>query len=298
LNPRPSACQARQEPLLDSHNLQKSKISSNELFNEYARFLEIDLLRADKTIRNHLSCLRNFQKFLNRDIALATKDDIRAFLQAIKPKFSSSTYANHIKAFRVLYRDFLGVSWSVNFKMPQPEFKPKWIPTKQELKHFYGALPSLKAKCMFLFYAATGLRNCEVARLKVSDIDLSSRMVIPKVHSGLTKKSWITFYNDEAEKVLEEYLKAYKPNENLFLNTKTHMDHPFRTARRTSELNITPQVLREWFACEMTRLGVPDRYVDAFCGRVPRSVLARHYTDFSPERLKEVYDKTGLKVLS
>jgi len=30
-------------------------------------------------------------------------------------------------------------------------------------------------------------------------------------------------------------------------------------------------------------VGVPDRYVDAFCGRVPRTVLASHYTDFSPE---------------
>jgi len=29
--------------------------------------------------------------------------------------------------------------------------------------------------------------------------------------------------------------------------------------------------------------------VDAFCGRVPQSVLARYYTDFSPERLKETY---------
>jgi len=81
----------------------------------------------------------------------------------------------------MFYRDFLRVGWSVDFRRPQPEFKPKWIPTKQELKQFYEALPSLKAKCMFLFYAATELRNCEVARLKISDIDLSSRMVIPKV---------------------------------------------------------------------------------------------------------------------
>lgn len=43
-------------------------------------------------------------------------------------------------------------------------------------------------------------------------------------------------------------------------------------------------------------VGVPDRYVDAFCGRVPRSV--GEYTDFSPEKLKEIYDKAGLKVLS
>jgi len=37
----------------------------------------------------------------------------------------------------------------------------------------------------------------------------------------------------------------------------------------------------------MTDLGVPDRYIDAFCGRVPESIVARHYTDYSPERLIE-----------
>ena len=30
---------------------------------------------------------------------------------------------------------------------------------------------------------------------------------------------------------------------------------------------------------------------------VPRSVLARHYTDFSPEKLKEIYNKVNLRVL-
>jgi hypothetical protein len=33
-----------------------------------------------------------------------------------------------------------------------------------------------------------------------------------------------------------------------------------------------------------------------FCGRVPRSVLARHYTDFSPERLKRIYDGANVVV--
>ena len=31
---------------------------------------------------------------------------------------------------------------------------------------------------------------------------------------------------------------------------------------------------------------------DAFCDRTPKSVLARHYTDNNPERLKEIYEKT------
>jgi len=53
-----------------------------------------------------------------------------------------------------------------------------------------------------------------------------------------------------------------------------------------------------WFTAETARLGLPDRYVDAFCGRVPGSVLAKHYTDYSPRVLKEIYDKAGLRVLS
>jgi len=37
--------------------------------------------------------------------------------------------------------------------------------------------------------------------------------------------------------------------------------------------------------------------VDAFCGRIPRSVLARHYTDYSPNVLKEIYDSAKLQIL-
>jgi len=56
-------------------------------------------------------------------------------------------------------------------------------------------------------------------------------------------------------------------------------------------------VLGGWFCDEMGRLDVPDRYVDAFCSRVPGSVLARSCSDFTPEKLKEIYDKANLTVL-
>lgn len=48
----------------------------------------------------------------------------------------------------------------------------------------------------------------------------------------------------------------------------------------------------------MGELNVPDRFVDAFCGRVPKSVLAKHYTDYAPKKLKRIYEKAGLKVLT
>ncbi len=48
----------------------------------------------------------------------------------------------------------------------------------------------------------------------------------------------------------------------------------------------------------MGRKGVPDRYVDAFCGRVPNSVLADRYSDLAPEKLKEIYESSKFEILN
>ncbi|MEJ5293039.1 MAG: hypothetical protein WHS82_05515 [Candidatus Methanosuratincola sp.] len=51
-------------------------------------------------------------------------------------------------------------------------------------------------------------------------------------------------------------------------------------AKEATVLEITSQELRFWFANEMSGLGVADRFIDAFQGIVPRSVLARNYMEF------------------
>ena len=34
-----------------------------------------------------------------------------------------------------------------------------------------------------------------------------------------------------------------------------------------------------------------------FCGRTPKSVLARHYIDYNPEMLRRIYEEVSFKVL-
>jgi hypothetical protein len=41
---------------------------------------------------------------------------------------------------------------------------------------------------------------------------------------------------------------------------------------------------------------MPDRYVDAVCGRVSNSVLARRYSGYSPEKLASVYRNARLRI--
>jgi len=45
-------------------------------------------------------------------------------------------------------------------------------------------------------------------------------------------------------------------------------------------------------------IGHSTSNIDAFCGRTPRSVLAGHYTDYSPNKLMKIYKRANLKVLS
>ena len=40
-------------------------------------------------------------------------------------------------------------------------------------------------------------------------IDFSKRVVIPRGSSSRTKRAWVTFYNEEAEKALKEYLGSF-----------------------------------------------------------------------------------------
>ncbi|UCH70870.1 MAG: tyrosine-type recombinase/integrase, partial [Candidatus Bathyarchaeota archaeon] len=152
---------------------------------------------------------------------------------------------------------------------------------------------------MFLGYGVTGLRRSDIMHLMKTELNLEKRMIL-KNNGSRTKHRLITFYNGELAELLEPYLD-FREDDNARVfpvsKGKTFPKYWYNAQSKTG-LSITPKDLRDWFCVEMTDLNVPDRYIDAFCGRVPKSILARHYTDYSPERLKRIYDKANLRVLS
>jgi integrase len=229
-----------------------------------------------------------------------SKLDVRNFLLRQMETKSESTVNNYLKTLKRFFRDYLHRADVVeSFRFKQPEFKEKRIPSKEEIKQFYRALPNLKNKAAFLGFASSGWRARELLSTTKKDIDLENRRLYPAKSSTRTKRVGIGFFNGEAAYVLSQLLKTkrWKEDERVFPSYRT-LEKSWAQASAKSGVKITPQMLREWFCSEMGRLGVPDRYIDAFCGRVPKSVLAMHYTDFRPETLKEIYDKAKLKVLS
>jgi integrase len=138
----------------------------------------------------------------------------------------------------------------------------------------------------------------EVLNLLIEDINFGEKMVKPKSHSGETKRAWLSFFNEETSEVLKQYLESRKDNNPKLFSMSNKDSHSiWDEAKTKTGLTITPQRVREWFCCEMVSRGVSDSYVDSFCGRIDRSILAKHYLDYSLERMKEIYDKANLRIL-
>jgi len=208
-------------------------------------------------------------------------------------------YTNLLSGLKSFFRDFLKRPEVIEgFKFPTKEVAIKTIPSREDLARFYHALPDIRIKALFLMLASTGLRLGEILSLKLEDVDFTKRMVVPKCHSGETKRSWVSFFNKETQEILDQFLKVrYKRSQKLFPIGEPDLKNSWDVARQATGLDLQRKTLRDWFADEMGRLGVQDRYIDAFQGRTPKSVLARHYSDYSPDKLQLIYEKAQLKIL-
>jgi len=224
-----------------------------------------------------------------------TQDDITDYLDS-RGDISSATRMNIIGALRVFFRDFLDRDVADAFEMPSKSAKPTDVPSKEELQTFYDALENPKYKAAFLFAATSGHRSRELCQLTMDDIDEEKRMLVPDEESS-TKQTWLTFYNEEAAEAFEAFKPERKPDdERVFQTSKQPLNRKFRHVSEDRGVKVTIQKIRRWFSTEMRRCGVDAKYIDAFAGRTPSSMLEKHYLDYSPERFKEIYDEAGLRV--
>ena len=77
-------------------------------------------------------------------------------------------------------------------------------------------------------------------------------------------------------------MKAFK----IFFRDYAGRGSLWRAPRDKTGIKITPLVLRDWLCVALGEVGIQDRYVDTFCGRIPKIILAKHQL-ISPRRAEE-----------
>jgi integrase len=275
--------------------------NSPKSLSDFERFLSVDLQLGPLTVAAHRRKIKRFVDWLGKSPLDLSVEDIRRYLEFEKERAAPKHYVNILSALRRFYRDFLRRPDLVeSFVFPQIPLKLVQVPTIEELRKFFVVLKDDKWRSLFLLFASSGLRFCELLGLRKSDIDLKTRKIVPQSHkTGRTKNSpYFTFFNQEASEHLARYLSNRRDDDpRLFKICIPAFRRGWKRAVRRSGVEVYPQGLRRWFCQTLTDKAVNDRYIDFLVGRSPRSILARHYSDFSVDRLKEAYDKANLRVL-
>jgi integrase len=261
---RPSGCGLDWFRIEAFQAKKKGTTPFNDVLESFKVFCLVDKRLKKSTTRLHIRNLRRLLRSLNKDPQEITTQDIRTYLVQYLDK-ATSTYADQIKTLRVFFRDFLRCGHLVeSFILPQSGYMPKIIPSKAKLQRFYWALEEPRDKALFLMFATSGLRKAEVLSLTFEDLDMENRMVFPRKHEDNrgTKRNWVRFYNTEAETALEKYSVVRKDNDHrVFLLSLNTTFKTWKNATKKTGIRIMPQILRDWFCCEMGNLGVQDRYV-------------------------------------
>ena len=285
-------------PTSQSFREKKLEIRLNsQIVPKFSEFMRVNMRLAPSTVKTSTEIATRFLKNAKYVVSYETISDYLKGYLCKAPK----TYNSQITALRRFVRDFRGHQKLIMpFRMApvDPAGKNIKLPSKSQLKKGFEVQCDDRAKAVYLFTATSGLRRGEILDLTRDKIDFKLRTVIPQ-HFTRVKRSGITFYNAETEKWLDKYLASRTDDDSrLFVISDRKWKEIWKSSRKAAGIRITPQILRAWFATEMGELGVPDRFVDIFQGRAPRSVLARHYTGKGLKRLKRIYDKTDLKVFS
>jgi len=288
-------------------------LDPRELLNrldEFRAYLAGELELEDLTVEGYSGIIRKFLRWAgDRQV---TRRLIREYKLTLR-EAAKATRANFVKAARRFFRDFLGRPDLVEgMRMPREtalERAKKHLSvgaTREELRRFYEALLTDEGRAIFMLLLKSGLRVHEVLGLRFCDVDFERRMINP-AEGSTTKRTWVTFYDEEAAQALEKWLEIRgepeSPEERIFrMKTRIGIEKQFRKASEKAGVKLRPKDLRVIFAKMLRRAGVDSIYIDAFCGRVPATVQAAHYMgdEYTPENLQQIYQKAekALKILS
>ena len=268
-------------------NRDSEVIDMKSSISEYEMFAKNELKLDASTITNQLSTL---SRFLHHCNGIINKESVKNYLDS---NASDSWQSNQLKALRRYIRDFLKLgNWINEFEFSKIKAKIKQLPTDQELLAFAKQLREESLLAFLLLYCS-GLRIGEITKLKVSNLNFEINSIdASQIHKGTTKHSWISFFTEQVAKYLRDHIrqKNLQNDDYLFsVNTRT-IQNSFKSVSEQLGITLTPHLLRSVFTEKCTAAKIHDKYIDALCGRVSPTMIAKHYSDYSPDNMRKQYD--------
>jgi integrase/recombinase XerC len=293
--------------------------------------MEVERNLSLNTMKNYLSDIRQFKKFLDENKISAKKDDmedmvdidhmvIRAYLGSLhREGLKKITISRKIAAIRsfftyLLRKGRMKVNTAQMVQSPKIE---KYIPVFLSIDEMTALLNTknhsdvtdLRDRAIIEVFYSSGIRLSELVGLNRGDIDDNQGLM--KIR-GKGKKERIVPLGDKAIDAIRMYID--KRGNISFDKRENYFDEPIFVNRIGTRLStrgvarildkaviasglgrkISPHKLRHTFATHMMEAGADLRSIQEFLGHESLSTTQK-YTSVSVGRLLEVYDKAHPK---
>ena len=274
---------------------QISKVNKNQL-KQY--LIKIELSGVE---RDHLKLVKSFlSKYLKYTNYSIDEKKTLDYLMILKHKSSIAYYRKQSYQIRK-FLTYFGMDWARDIKLPpEPVYTPKRITTdniKDLINHFEKHEYFKQIKALIMLGGSSGMRAEEIYQLDLEDIDLENNIIHinhnpKKNQTTKSKKSRISFFNEETKQSILDYLPLFHEDNRLTcLFSQSHIKGIFRDAP------LKVKDLRKWFSQEWTRRGGPSGIKKLLMGHSLRGdVDLMHYNYQSEEDLKRIYDKVDIKI--
>ena len=168
----------------------------------------------EKTAVEYLKKLEIFMRYYeNKPIYEMKEEEIRAFLLYLieEKKDAASTVNAYNSALRFVFGAVLGRILNYQ-KIPRRRIHRELpqILTKADIVKFLESITNVRDKAIFMTIYGSGLRMCEIVRLRIQDIDSANMRVF--VHQGKGGKDRYTLLSQNSLDMLREYWRSYRPN--------------------------------------------------------------------------------------
>jgi integrase/recombinase XerD len=183
--------------------------NNDQLIERFGKWLLI-VGKAKNTRINYELGVRQFGRFLDKPLAAATKEDVKAFIAHLYAKrMAPSTIQVRLDTLRVFF-DCLALGGQVRTSVPRfvtrrklPQRLPK-AKSKEEIERIIAAARNPRDLAILELLYASGLRVDELSRVRCEDLHLRARSLV--VRQGKGGDDRIALFGRKAAAALKAYL--------------------------------------------------------------------------------------------
>ena len=234
------------------------------------------------TIRYYLQTVANFAQHFGRSPDKLGPDELRSYQAYLlrERKLAVGTVIARVAALRFFFIKTLRRRLPLN-DIPYPKH-PRRLPTiltVEEVARLIDSARNLLDRTLLLVLYSTGMRNCEVRRLQVKDIDSNSMLI--HIQHGKGGRDRYVPLSPKLLETLREYWRWMKPKTWLFPGTvhNWRADKPltpkvvwdacqFAAQRAGIEKHVYPHLLRHSYATHLLETGADLRTIQLLLGHI------------------------------